>query len=813
MLTNYLKVALRHLRRHKGYTSLNVMGLAIGLATCLLILLYIRDELSYDRFHENAQRIYLVGLDGVLGGQAQILATSPPPLASALIDQAPNVEATTRVLPAGHVLISRGPDRFYEEAFFWADSTFFDIFTVSFQQGDPHTALAKPNTIILTASTAQRYFGDEDPIGQTLQYNNQDDYTVTAVVEDMPHNAHLRFDLLASMATRTRAGQLAQAGVDWVAHYLYTFVLLREGADASDMLATFSALIQQHVAPQIEQQTGIAFDETVAEGLVWKYYLQPLPDLYLFNKGEKPIGATSDVRYLYLLSAIAAIILFLACINFINLATARSATRAKEVGLRKVLGASRAPLMRQFLAESMLLAVLAAAVAAVLVLALLPAFNALSGKALTLVGDERFAPLGFLAGITLVCGLLAGLYPAFVLSAFRPVAALKGTSSTDARSAWSRRGLVVVQFVASITLLISAGVVFKQLNYMQEARLGFSGEQVVALPIKTRAAQERFEIFRATLLEHIGVVEVAAANQLPGRVNRGGAFRTEGATEGTVLSAMMVSPGFLETMEMKLAAGRAFTREVATEAQEAVIINEAAVRTLGFTNAEDALGGELTQVTPADNPDIRRTIIGIVQDFNFESLHHAIRPLVLYADASSYWNVAVRLRPERLQETMGFLRQQWEMFEPDYPFEYVFVDEDFRRLYHKEARLGQIFAVFTVLALCIACLGLFGLVSFMAEQRKKEIGVRKVLGASVPGIVFLLTKEFMWLVFTAVLVALPVAYLVVERWLRDFAYRTEVGGEVFLLAIGIALTVAFLTISYQSIKAATANPVNSLRYE
>jgi putative ABC transport system permease protein len=808
MIRNYLTVALRTLRKQPGYAFINIFGLGLGLAACLLILLYVQDELSYDRFHTRADRIYQIGLEGKIGGQHLNVANTATPMGPTMAETIPEVEAAVRVDGPANVLVGHGDRQFYEDAFYWADSTFFAVFDYAFLAGDPATALTAPNTVVLTRATARKYFGEADPLGQTLRYDNREDYTVTGVIEDVPSNTHFRFDLLASFVS-------LDLDPGWLSHHLYTYLLLREGATAEAVKAGFPGLIETYVAPEFEQMTGTPFQEAIAGGMVFGYYLQPLADLYLRPQGQDPIGPTGDIRYVYILGAVAVFILLLACINFMNLGTARSAGRAKEVGVRKVLGSDRRQLVRQFLGESVLTAGLAALVAAVLVAALLPLFNALAGKTLALTGANLLQMTGLLLGIALVCGLLAGVYPAFVLSAFRPVVVLKGQLGAGGRSARLRSTLVVMQFAVSIMLLVGTGVVFRQLSFMQNERLGFAGEQVVVLPLETREAHQRFDTFRQTLLQHPGVVDAAAADFVPGRVNNTTAFRPEEAPESEtyVLAAVRATHDYRSTLGLTLVEGRDFSRDMPTDATAAMIINEAAAREFGWTPRE-AVGRRVAEIGRAsDDGIVTRTVIGVVKDFHFESMRQAIRPLMINIQSDWYGRVVVRVRPENLAETLAFVESQWRALEPGYPYQAVFLDDDFNRFYQQERRLSQVFLAFTLLAVLIACLGLFGLASFMAQRRTKEIGVRKALGASVPGIVLLLTKEFTKLVLIAAVLAVPVAYLAMQQWLQGFAYRAGISPLLLVAAAGPALVVSWLTVSYQSIRAAAVNPVEALRYE
>ena len=562
MLHNHLKLVLRTLRKHPGYASINVVGLAVGLATCLLLFLYVRDELRYDAHHAEADRIYRVNLKGALSGGAFDVATTPAPLAATFVDEFPEVEQAVRIRRWSEVLISHEDRRFYEDTFTWVDSTVFDVFTMPLRAGDPATALTEPNTVVLSEHAARKYFGAADPLGQTLRLGTDIDLRVTGVMQDPPAASRFQFDFLASFVTQDYS-----RNTFWVQNSLQTYVLLRPNADPAALEAKFPALIEKYVAPQVEEALGQSFAEAKAAGLEWGYYLDPLRDIYLHGTATDGIGPSSDMAYVYILSAVAVFILLIACINFMNLATARSANRAKEVGVRKVLGSNRRQLVRQFLGESVLMALLALGAALLAVWALLPAFNTASGKALMLFDSANLGFLAGMVGVALVAGVLAGLYPAFVLAAFQPVEVLKGTLSGGARRPWLRGALVVTQFAISIALLVGTGVVFSQLDFLQNQNLGFEGEQVVVLPIESEAGRQGYEAFRNELLALPGVATVTAASAVPGRYDNTSAFRPVNAPSGAnyVLAANYVSYDFLETLGIELASGRTFSRDLTTD--------------------------------------------------------------------------------------------------------------------------------------------------------------------------------------------------------------------------------------------------------
>ncbi|MDZ4699141.1 MAG: ABC transporter permease [Rhodothermales bacterium] len=810
MLKSYLTIALRNLRRHKSYAFINIFGLAVGLAACCLILLYVRDELLFESMHKRADRIYRVHLEGALAGQTFNSATTSAPMAAALRQDYPEVESAARIWGTGRVLLRSGDRSFYEEDFFWADSTVFEVFSFHFLQGNARTALNRPDGLVITESTARRYFGEADPLGKTLTLDNQLDLTVTGVISDMPDNTHFQFDMLGALLSQDRS-----RSPEWIGNSFYTYVLLREGHAGDVLEAKFPDLVRTYAGPQLQQATGQSYEALLTSGVRYGFYLMPLRDIHLHSKAENDFAVNGDIQYVYILLAVAVFIVLIACINFMNLSTARSANRAREVGLRKVLGSDRRRLVQQFLGESVLMAIVAMVIALALMVALLPVMNTLSGKSLSLdlFRDPAIA-LGLL-GVALTAGLLAGLYPAVVLSSFRPIEILKGQFTTGARGLWMRRVLVVTQFAISMMLLVGTGVMYNQLRFMQERDLGFRGAQAVVLPIETEAMRRHYPALSDALQAHPGVEHVAAGNGVPGRFMNDTVFRPEGGTNEDLknLKVASISDTYIETLGLEMAAGRPFSSDVTSDSTQAFLLNETGARLFGWS-PEEAVGKKVAWVSRNDDgTDEMRTVVGVVRDFHLESMQLEIKGMIFYPGPQAFTNVVVRVRPGDMPATLAFLESTWTTYEPGFPFRYFFLDEDFGRLFERERRLGQMFTGFTALAILIACLGLFGLASFITQQRTKEIGVRKVLGASVPVILLMLSREFTRMVLWACVLAFPVAWFVMDRWMDGFAYRTELGWGVFALAGLATLLIAWLTVGYQSIKAALADPVKSLRYE
>ncbi|MDZ7304890.1 MAG: ABC transporter permease [candidate division KSB1 bacterium] len=789
MFKNHLKIAARNLLKYKVYSFINIAGLAIGMACCLLILLYVQHELAYDHFHEKADRIYRILRHGRVQDSDYTIPVNPAPLAETLVREFPEVLAATRMLSVkafAECVVKYADKQFVENRILFADSTFFDIFTFSLLLGNSRTALDKPNRVVITEAMAQKYFGDENPMGKTLRINiggNADlAFTITGVAKDVPPNSHFHFDFLPSLVTLDWS-----RSTSWGQNAFYTYFLLSKGYSAAQLEAKLPQLVQKYIARTMQ------FDD--------RFFVQPLTAIHLRSNYDLELEPNSDIIYVYIFSIIAFIVLLSACINFMNLATARSANRVREIGVRKVLGASRGQLLRQFLSESTILSVIAVLFAVGLLELFLPLFNRLAERQIAVDFTSNSFLLAGLIGMGLLVGILAGSYPAFFLSSFRPIVALRGKPQQGTRGAWLRSGLVFLQFAISIVLIIGTFVVERQLHYVRNKRLGFDKEHVVVIS-RASALGPRWQAFKHELMWSPNVIHTAGSSSVPGRYFDSTVFEAEGMDESQRLWYVFADEGFIETMGMEMVAGRNFSPEFATETS-AFILNETAVKKLGW---ENAVGKKL-----AGNA---RTgaIIGVVKDFHFESLHQEIHPLVmLFATSPSY--LSVRVRQANLHQTLTFLEEKWRSFVPDQPFEYSFLDEAFDKLYRSEERLEQIFGYFSTLAIFIACLGLFGLASFTAEQRTKEIGIRKVLGASVASILFLLSKDFGKLVLLANFIAWPVAWYAMNRWLQNYAYRIEIGWWVFALAGGLALIIAFATVSTQAFKAALANPVQVLRYE
>ena len=808
MLKNYVKVALRNLGRQAGYSLINIAGLAVGVACCILILLYVQNEMSYDRHNQNLDQIYRVVLRGSVGGKDFNTATACAPMAQTLVADFPEVVQATRVRSFGFPVMRYQDQVFSEEHFYWADSTFFDVFSATFMQGNARTALTKPNTVVLTRSTAEKYFGSENPIGRSINADNRRDYLVTGVVEDPPETSHFHFDFLGSLATYGDS-----RSPFWLSNNYYTYILLRRDASRAAVEAKFPELIRTHVAPQIEQTAQMSFEQFVAGGGRYGYFLQPLKEIHLTSDMDYELEANGDARYVTLFLIVAFAILLIACINFMNLATARSAGRAKEVGIRKTVGSHRGQLIRQFLTETCVMSLLAVSIAILLVELLLPRFSSLAGKSLqlNLLGNPVVVPA--LLGGALLVGLMAGIYPAFFLAAFRPVSILQTNGSPGSGGGSLLRSILVTfQFAVSVMLIVGTLVVRGQLQYIQNKKLGFNKEQVVVVK-KTDDLGSQVYPFMQELRQNVSVVSVSNSSTLPGKSFNSNAFRRAGAPgdQTQILWDMRSDHDFARTYEVALTEGRFFSREFATDST-GIVLNESAAHQLGF---DQPVGGEIVTLAPTPEQAETYRVVGVVKDFHFESLRQEIRPMAIRLFTSGQFGkyVSVRVAPGEMQHALAQIEHIWQKFAGSQALETVFFDQDFAQLYKTEQITSQVLTLFAALAILIACLGLFGLASFTAEQKTREIGIRKVLGASVPNLVFLLSRRFAKWVLVGSVFAFPVAWLTLHSWLDNFAYRMNLGLTSFVVAALLALLIALLTVSYQTVRAALANPVESLRYE
>jgi len=809
MFGNFLTAALRNIKKHPGYAAINLFGLAIGLAVSMLILLFVQHEVSYDAYHENADDIYRIVLDGSFAGQTITGPVAPAPMGPTIVSDFPEAEASARVFGfLGNSVLRNGDVVINSDQVAFADSSLFDVLTFDFLRGDPSNALTKTQSIVLTESMARRLFGPEDAFGQTIIVGDSTRISVDGIIADPPSNSHLQFAAYRSLIDMGMANSN-----QWISNNFVTFLKLRPGSDASALEAKLPDMFGTNIGPQIEQTMGITYDEFVAGGNVLAYHFQPLRDIHLGSSDfQIDIQTPGNSAYVILFSAVAVFILLLACINFMNLATARSATRAREIGIRKAVGSDRRQLIMQFLFESSLMTVLALTLAAMFVWIALPSFNDVSGLSLSLAS---FLTPTFLiwvtAGAALV-SLAAGLYPAVYLSSFDPATVLKTETFASGSRSMLRNGLVVFQFSISIGLLIGTFVVRDQLNYIQTKDLGFDREHVVVL---TRGFElgGQYQSFKDEIMTHSGVMAIGGSSSVPGAIHGGTGYVPEGGTpdKPEIFAPIVVDHGFVDAMGIRMAEGRMFSEDFPSDTA-AYVINQAAMRKLGW---ESGVGKVLLGMDQFDGDNFsaaQREIIGVIEDYHFMSFRNPITGAVLQLTSQPMPNILVRITGNDVEGTLEHIRGTWAEFRPDTPVNLTFLNESFANLAASDERLGQLFAGFSLFAILIASLGLFGLAFFVTEQRTKEIGVRKALGASVREIVLLLSKDFTRLVAISLVVATPLAWLGMSRWLEGFVYRTDISVLSVALAGLLALAIAWATVSYQSIKAARSNPIKALRH-
>ncbi len=786
MIKNYLKIALRNIRKHKGYSFINIAGLAIGVAACLLLFRWVQDELSFDRYHEKADRIYRVISQYEAEGQTRQLAYTSAPVGPALVNEFPEIEKAIRFGRNGFV-VSYQNKRFVEQVYF-TDPEIFDVFSFPLIKGNPKNALKEPYSIVISEEMSRKYFGDEDSLGKIITLGERRDYRVTGVFRDLPTNSHFRFHFLGLFS------DYASRHFDqWGISNYWTYILVSENFSPDE----FKEKSPQFVEKYRGKESRYVYKTS--------YPLQPLTRIHLHSNLRGEIGTNSSIGTIYIFSAIAVFILLIACLNYINLSTARYAIRAKEVGLRKVIGATRPQLIKQFLGETFLFSFIALPLSVLLAELFLPLFNSLSGKKLAVHYFDNMFLLPGLALIILFVGFASGIFPAFFISALKPVSALRGMFKASSKGSGLRKTLIVSQFAISIIFLASTFTVLSQLNYMRNKKLGLDKEHVVTLPIYDKDVLGKLETIKNEFLQNPSVLSVSVSDFFPGKATMYQNYRYEGMSESgnPMIRWFVVDHDFIETFGIELVDGRNFSKRFPSDVDHAYILNESAVKEIGW---ESPVGKELEIMN-------KGPVIGVVKDFHFRPLHQKIEPAALYIYPKLFQYISVRISPTDVSRSLDFLKAKWQTLVPGQVFQYSFLDEDFDKLYRAEMRLSQIFTVVTFLAIFIACLGLFGLAAFEALQRTKEMGIRKVLGSSAAGIVLLLSKEFTKWVLLANIIAWPVAYYAMSRWLQNFAYRINIGPLIFIQSAVLAFIVALLTVSYQAMKVSLANPVDTLRYE
>ncbi len=804
MIRNYLKSAWRNIRKNKLFSFINILGLSIGIATCFIIMLYVQDELSYDRFNKNADNIVRVVFHANLNGGKIDESVSMPPVAQTMKKDFPEVRDATRILSFGNPQIIYNHTVFKDDRFALVDPNFFSIFTLPMIKGDPKTALAQPDAIVLTQETAEKYFGKADPIGKVIQINTDGNrvYKVTGVIKNIPANSHFHFDAFGSMTS------WANATTDtWLSGGYHTYLLLNPGTDLKKLEAKFPAMVEKYMGPQIQQQMGLSLKEFITKGNSLGFALQPLKDIHLNSNTSTEFEPGGNATYVYIFGGVAIFMLIVACINFINLSTAGASKRAKEVGIRKVAGSAKSQLIIQFLSESILLTFFALFIAFALVQLALPAFNNISGKHLSF--DVK--PILAFIGLGLLVGVGAGIYPAIYLSSFKPIAVLKGKLTTSHKSFGLRSGLVVFQFFISVALIIGTLVVYQQMKYMQNKDLGYNKEQLITIP-NSYALGKNEKVYEQQMRQDPRIVNATASNYKPaGPTSYNNALAYAQGNDHNIVDGVEyhVDENYIPTLGMKVINGRNFSKDFATDST-AIILNETAAHALGW-NDISAVGKTVIRQNSDRGNNVPFHVIGVVKNFNFKSLHEAISPL--YMTLQPEGGLIFKIKTTDVAGLLATMKKNWDSYNTDQPFSYNFMDDLFNKTYSAEQKTGTILNIFSILIILVACLGLFGLVTYTAEQRTKEIGIRKVLGASVTQVTQMLSKEFLKLVLIASLIAFPVAWWAMNKWLQSFAYRIHISWWIFIVAGFTALLIALITVVFQAIKAAVANPVKSLRSE
>jgi putative ABC transport system permease protein len=810
MFRNYFKTAIRNLYKNKGFSAINIIGLACGLATCLLIILYVADELNYDHYNKKLSQIYRVDADIQFGGHHFDLASSPDPLGAALKSNFPQVKQYVRLRDHGGFLVKKGNQNIQEDRVILSDSTLFDVFTLPMLAGDVHTALVNPNSVVLTESMAKKYFPKTettDVVGKTLTVNDTSLYKITGVVKDLPKESHFHYDFFVSIY-----GQLSPYEINqWTSNNFNTYIVLDKNANSKKFASQLDDFVMKYVEPLFKTMI-ITKEEFKKQGNYLHYILIPLSRILLYSHKDSELEANGNIQYVYIFSVIAFFILLIACVNFMNLSTARSSGRAKEVGVRKVLGSLRKNLITQFLTESMLISFISMILALAIAALLLPYFNTLSGKELTTQAFFSSWLLPSLLLLVIIVGLLAGIYPAFYLSSFRPVAVLKGKIAAGFKTGWLRSGLVVFQFAISIFLIIGTLVIYSQLNYIHNKNIGYDRGHVLIIK-NTDALGNEAKVFKDEVLKLSGVQNATMTGFLPtaGWRSDSPLFPTPTTDTKNAISTQIwrIDENYIPTLGMKMEQGRNFSKDFPTDSS-GIIINEAFAKLIGF---RDAVNKPLYYMNNFPSTDFTKYhVIGVVRDFNFNSLHDVVTPLVFHLQPHN-GSIAFSVNTANIGNLISSIQQIYKRAAPGQPFRYSFMDADFNKTYQAEQKMVGLSITFSILAILIACLGLFGLITYAATQRTKEIGIRKVLGASISNVVTMLSKDFLKLVLIAALIAFPVGWWAMNKWLQSFAYRIHVSWWIFLIAGITAILIALITVSFQAIKAAVANPVESLRTE
>ncbi len=804
MTRNYIKIAWRNLKRNKLFSLINILGLSLGISTCFIIMLYVQDELSYDKFHENATNIVRIVFRADINGGKINESVTMAPVAQTLKNDFPEVNDATRLLDYGNPKISYENNVFKDLRFAFADPNIFDIFTLFMIEGNPETALLEPHTVVITQSTAKKYFGAENAIGKTILLTADDDrpYQVTGVIKDIPSNSHFHFDLFGSMT-----GFADATSDSWMYGGFHTYLLLKPDSEIKKMEARFPEMVRKYMGPQIQQQMGLSLEQFTTKGNRLGFALQSLTDIHLNAFTTTELEPGGNKMYVYIFGGIALFMVVVACVNFVNLSTANASKRAKEVGIRKVVGSGKFQLVKQFLSESIFITCLSLFIAFVWIQLALPIFNNIAAKDLSFDAKPIFAFIG----LGMLVGIVAGIYPAFYLSSFKPIAVLKGKPTTRFKNFNLRSRLVVFQFTISVVLIIGTIVVYQQMKYIQNKDLGFDKEQLLTIP-NSYALGRNEQVFKQQLLQDSRIVNATASWYKPaGPSHYNNALAYAQGNDKNVVNGVdyHVDEDYIPTMGMHILSGRNFSKDFATDST-AIILNETATQAFGW-NASTAIGKTIIRQNSAKGDHVPFRVIAVVKNFNFKSLHETISPL--YMTLHPEGGLIFKIKTTDVAGLLSTMKEHWDSYQTEEPFTYAFMDDLFTKAYTAEQKTSVILHIFAVLTILVACLGLFGLSTHTAEQRTKEIGIRKVLGASAIRVTQMLVNDFLKPILIASVIAFPVAWWFMNSWLENFAYRIDLAWWMFMLASGIAFSIAILTICTQAFRAASANPVDSLRDE
>lgn len=809
MIKNYFTIAWRNLLKNKTFSLINILGLSIGISVCFIIMLFVQDELSYDRFNVKADRMYRIAFRATMNGGKINESNVMPPVAGTLKNDYPEVEEATRIYVGGKPKITYGNNTFKDGLVALVDSNFFNVFTIPLIEGGKNTVMLEPYSVVLTKEFAGKLFGAENPIGKLIKIAGGNDSTpckVTGIIDKVPRNSHFHFDVFVSLSSLPYAKDPS-----WMSSGMFTYMVLKQGADYKKLEAKFPGMVEKYMGPQIQQEMGLTLSQFRTQGNDLGFILIPLTKIHMggfpSNYELEPPG---DIRYIYIFGAVALFMLIIACINFINLSTASASKRAKEVGVRKVMGSAKTDLVKQFLIESALITFIALLISSVLVVIALPEFNTSAGK--NLVPGFSLGRVAGILSLGLLVSFLAGIYPAFFLSSFKPIATLKGRLSATTKSYGLRSSLVVFQFFISVSLITGTIIVYQQMKFIREKKLGYDKEQLLVIGNSWQLGKNE-KILRDELLRDTRVANVTISGYKPaGWSDNNNALSYPEGQENRLTTSLeyKIDERYIPTFGIEMAAGRNFSSQFSTDSV-GMIMNESAVKAYGFKDNADAIGKRIIRQNSDRGTNVPYTIVGVVKDFNFKSLHEAITPLLMVLNPGS--GLLIKTKTKDVAGLLATIKKRWQDFGPEDPIDYAFLDELYNQTYEAEQKTGTILNIFAILTILVACLGLFGLATYTAQQRAKEIGIRKVLGASVSQVTTMLSKEFVKLVVIACIIAFPLSYWAMNKWLQDFAYRITIVWWVFALAGFAAIIIAIVTISFQAIKAAVANPVKSLRTE